>query len=312
MKQLLVTKAGVIYAHNSVDHPDEIANLSQGALTGFDIEGTHINGSTTELFKDFYFILGTQEGPITTPVISYKTFTYSKDVYVAPVMPIRVIGTEAGGDGAINFPASLTAYIGKTAELMLVDKRYAPHDKRREKYYGVLITSVSTTATILTALAAQITADTNKICTAAIVGAGTGLILTGLYGDFDWVNMGGVFENTTQATAGGSFAAYVIGHGTSAQLLQIEKDLSPLRGNTSFDDKRSNFYNVTSQVVSGETYHIYTLRWRAEQEAIYGTETPKWQELLIAVPDSEYDATETGTVLDALLPVINVAADAIE
>ena len=312
MKQILITKTGVIYGYNGVNTLDEVySGLAQGALVAFTEDGTYLDGATTELFKNFYFVLGTQEGPITTPIINYKTFSYSKDAYVAPVMPIRVIGTEAGGNGALNFPASLTTYIGKSASIMLVDKRYPPNDKRREKYYTVPITAVSTNASILTAIVAAITADTKKICSAALAGGSAGIVLTGLYGDFDWVNMGGVFENTTQATAGGSFAAYVIGHGTYAQVLQIEKDFSPLRGNTSNTLLRDALFSVTWQAVTAITYNIYTLRWHAEQEAIYGTEVPKWQELLIAVPTTEYDATETGTVLDALLPVINVAADAI-
>jgi len=303
----------VIYGHNGVNDVDEVySGLVQGALVAFAEDGTYLDASTTELFKNFYFALGTQEGAIISPLIDYKTMKYSKSAYVAPVTPIIVVGAETGGNGVLNFPSSLTSYIGKSASIMLIDKRKEPHDKKREKYYNVPISDASTNLSILTALVAQITADDSKICSAAVAAGNAGIVLTGLYGDFEYVNMGGVFELTTLATSGGSVRAYTPGNGTSAQILQLEKDYSPNRGNTTDPiSSKTTLYNATSQVVSGETYTTYAITWRAKEGATNDRSNFE-QELIIAVPTSEFSATETGYVLDALLAVVNVAEDAIE
>lgn len=310
MKQILITKGSVIYGYNGVDDVDKVYSLlGNGALVAFADDGTYLDAATTELFKNFYFALGTQEGPIVTPLINYKTFAYHKVDYVAPVLPIKTLGTDADGDGRINWPASLTPYIGKSASIMLVDKRYAPNDKRREKYYSVPITATSTQTTILTALVAAITADPHKIVSVALYST-TGIIMTALYGDFEYVNMGGVFENTTVGTSGGSFQAYVKGQGTYADILALEKEFSPDRGNINSVMLNQELYHPTSQAVSDETYGVYVITWRAEPGVVNDTFN-KEQTLIIAVPTSEDSATETEYVLDALLAVVNVAADAV-
>lgn len=315
MKNILITKADVDWGHNGCDDVDKVYSLlAQGALVAFAEDGTLLNASTTELFKNFYFALGTQEGPIISPLIDYKTMKYTKSAYVAPVTKIIVVGAETSGNGALNFPSSLTAYIGKSASIMLIDKRYEPNDKRREKYYNVPISDASTNLSILTALVAQINADDTKICSAAVAAGNAGIVLTGLYGDFAYVNMGGVFELTTLATSGGTVGprAYVAGNGTSAQILQLEKDYSPNRGNTSDPiSSKTVLYNATSQVVSGETYTTTCITWRAKEGATNDRSNFE-QELIIAIPHDEYDSGESGYVLDALLAVVNVAEDATE
>lgn len=312
MKSILITKGSVIYGHNGVNDVDEVYSLlAQGALVAFAEDGTYLDASTTELFKNFYFALGTQEGAIVSPLIDYKTFKYSKSAYVAPVTKIIVVGAETGGNGVLNFPSSLTSYIDKSASMLIVDKRKEHWDTRRDHYYNTPITAASTNLSILTALVAKINADPNRVCSAAVAAGNEGIVLTGLYGDIGYVNMGGVFENTTLATSGGSVRAYVPGNGTSAQILQLEKDYSPNRGNTTEAPSKTVLYNATSQVVSGETYTTYAITWKSKSGVTNDRDNFE-QELIIAVPTSEFSATETGYVLDALLAVINVAADAIE
>lgn len=312
MKSILITKGSVIYGHNGVNDVDEVySGLAQGALVAFAEDGTYLDASTTELFKNFYFALGTQEGAIVSPLIDYKTFRYSKSAYVAPVLPKIVIGAETGGNGVLNFPSSLTSYINKSASILVIDKRYEPFHSKQQHYYNVPITAASTNLSILTALVAAINADPNRVCSAAVATGNEGIVLTALYGDIAYGNMGGVFESTTLATTGDSVRAYVPGNGTSAQILQLEKDYSPNRGNTTEAPSKTVLYNATSQVVSGETYTTYCINWKSK-EGVTNDRSNFEQELIIAVPTSEFSATETGYVLDALLAVVNVAADAIE
>jgi hypothetical protein len=309
MKQILIGRSTVIYGYNSCDDVDEVYSaLATGALVAFASDGTYLDGSTTELFKDFYFCLGTPEGAITTPLINYKTFAYKKTVYVAPVLPIIIVGAETGGNGVLNFPASLTSYIGKSASMLIIDKRKQPNDKSREHWYTVPITSVSTNLTILTALVAAINADTNHICTAAVAAGNAGIVLTALYGDMAYANMGGVFESTTLATSGGSFQAYVEGTGTYAEISQLEQDYSPLRGNINSNVLTTVLWSPTKMAVSGITYTVYSITWTSAQTQLDRNANFE-NNLLIAVASGD---SALIAILDALFAVVNVAADAIE
>ena len=301
MKQILIGRSAVIYAYNTVTDVDEVYSLlATGALVAFDIDGTLLTTGVTHILKDFYFCLGTPEGAITTPVINYKTFAYKKTVYVAPVLPIFVLGAETGGDGVLNFPASLTSYIGKSANLLIIDQRKAVHNKSREHYYSVPITDVSTNLTILTALVAQITADTNKICSALVTDSNTGIRLTALYGDMAVTNMGGVFESTTFGT-NDNFRAYVEGTGTYEEIAQLEYDYSPLR---SFNPLTLNYQALTpsKMAVSGITYTVYSITWRSAQGQLDRDENFE-QNLIIAVASGDAALI---TILDLICAQVNV------
>jgi hypothetical protein len=332
MKQTLIAIDGLLYG-TKIDNSTAIAgiweidDLQNGTLAVFDGDGTLIDGSTPVVETDtILFALGADGGTnvstIVSPVIDRTSLSVTKNVYVAPVAKVMVIGNYTTGvTYNLNLP-TLTA--GLTGSIKLVDLTKDHYDTSRYINYEYTIKSGETATSLVTAIVALINADTDGIVTADVTDADNGFSLTsktagkdfsataeGVFADADVLE----YKNIVRAKTAGLTVGYtsgltatvvanVTGNGTYAQILELEKDSVVERGNSNFPAYNDLFFKEVSRAVSGKTYTVYTLTFRTPADNLLKPQNNPIQMLNIAIVSDDTTAGLNITCLDAIFDVL--------
>jgi len=305
----------------------EIDLLQNGTLAVFDGNGTLIDGATPVVETDtVLFALGagaiTNVSTIVSPVIDRTSLSVTKNVYVAPVAKIMVIGNyTTGATYNLNLPTLTT---GLTASVKLVDLSKEHYDTSRYINYEYTIKSGETATTLVAAMIALINADADGIVTATQTDADNGFSLTAKTAGKDFsATAEGVlseadileYKNIVRAKTAGLTVGYtsgltatvvanVTGNGTYAQILELEKNSLADRGNSGYPAYNDLFFKEVTRAVSGKTYTVYTLTFRTPADNLLKPQNNPIQSLDIAVVS---DDTTTGlniACLDAIFDVL--------
>lgn len=313
MKQILVNKS-IAYAAKTgggtISGINEINLLDTGAVAVFTENNVLVTAANAAAVspdvKQFYIAVGNQATSSKTYVstlIPRMLLNYVKKNYVAPVKEVQFIGSD-GTIGAFNFGtlvAGTEAFIritDTTPGLRTLGSVYENEIKR----YSTLVAVGDTDTLIANRLIAAINADADSIVVAAAVGATTGISLTAKeYGTTFNISLDGIMLYTTKetpySTLPGSSVAVNYGEGTSDQVAALELAYSTERGNTNQIHLPQLYYSVTSNVVDGATYDIYTFSWNGKRTTSLGGQETYRYEILVPMPDGATQQANFETIM---------------
>lgn len=268
-----------------------IDTLTTGAIVFLKENGSIVDGTTPVAESDVAgaYITVQQKTPNginkgSVPLYR-KGFTYTKQLYVAPVATVKFLGSD-DTLGSLNLPSSLT--VGATVGLTIIDKSKNSWDTSATHSYSFNVVSGDSltglvSPNIIVKLIAKINADPNRIVDALIVDDttnATGIKLTARTAgkDFTVAQISGVLQNATvveykridnEYNASSTTAVVnVPGNGTSAQVLALEKEIRTHDGYNPVIANKGLMWDTDYMTVSGATYTIYTLHSVAPQDSI--------------------------------------------
>lgn len=216
----------------------------------------------------------------------------TKQLYAAPAAKVMALGDTTK---PVNFG---TIVANSTYTLIIEDRGKSIHDITRKRYYTIVSTGDDTAATLLGKMVAKINADSLQSVTAAVYSTNKGIKFTGAIGkDFgidvldSLVGAGWVIESTnsndtaafinsiyyssaTTPTLATKYSAatldsslgytpYTPGHGTAEQIKAIEEEFSSHKGDHKSTYRTKAFYNAPSNIVTGDTYTVYTILFKS-------------------------------------------------
>lgn len=331
MRQILIAKSTIDYGLSTATGDIAGANaldlLADGSIVCLEKDGTFVDDTTPTITQDaIYFALGrTTGGPVITPLIDIASMTYEKKVYVAPVAKAICLGSTTNGGTTYNLNIPSSPTVGTSALLTVIDETKPFDNRTREKIYEYVVKTGDTAASVAAGIIAKVNADANRIVNATEIDATNhdGFYLTAITAGNNFnVSCGGILANadvlgykeiifagTAGVTAGYNAAittatvvvANVVGTGTSAQILELERDYSTERGNTGLQDRGVSMYTVAERTVSGGTYTTYVITWTAPNDNPLIPKANMTQQLIIAAPSGDTGAGKTCAALDAIL-----------
>ena len=331
MKSLFITKDGDYGVVGTVAGVWEVDSTPAGSVTLFSQDGTNAStsgaaGSATANFTGTYFTISsnTPDGIMSSMKIDRSSFSYVKKAYAAPVKAVKFLGNTVTGStgtyGDLNLPSTIS--VGDTVGVTIIDETKMPYDNSREKTYsfavvtGDLLTGV-TSKNIIAKLVTLINADANAVVVATAYTDGTDN--DGLYciaatagNDFAIANVDGVLKDSDRceyhiindvyaATVTGT-VANVVGYGTYAQIIKLQKDYDTRDGNTHTQKLTNYMYDHTSNAVAGQLYTTYFCKFRPVLDSPADRDSNYTQSVVIAVDTT---ATDMITDLDTLLAAAN-------
>ena len=338
--ELIVTKASVAYkakeGGGSISGINEVDLLAEGAIAVFIDDPDHTMIASNAAAdahidaKEFYFAIGMLTNVPASEIHSKRTKTIRKEGlqvikrnYEAPVKKNIKVGYNSGtATGSLNLPSTLI--VGSVATLRI----YRDTDESLGSPLGGLaqnrlpavnvinisdyVRASDTADTLIARIVATINAHPNNTgsklwVTASVLGtSGAGTLAINLagqvfYQDFN-VTKDDILANATVTVT----TDLNYGHGTSAQLVEMEGRARILDGDTARITLPTKFFNQPSAVVAGATYTTYAFRWLAKT-GVPSSYTPSVEmELVVAVPDADTIETNIDTILAALdIPVLN-------
>lgn len=339
MKEIIIGTTAA-YA-NGITSISNVTSLSSGSIACIDEDGNLISGSTPSTSSEkvrFYLGRSSTEGVYRSCLISRKSLSYTKQDYSAPVTKIIQLGSEGSNTNVdLNLP-TITAGLVFTIVIFDLEKDF--QDSTRVKYYSYTAKSSDTNTSVITKLVALINADSNCPCTATDTTSTThyGIKLTGKSASTAGFKNGHQFgvacmdslvdadiviaknnsgtaclvngtyydasTSTTLATKIGSATSAARagskGFGDPTVIAELEAKITAEDGNTDREFKY-NVWNVSSKVVAGTSYTVYTLTWKEESDYAEGIQHHSpLQYLMICVPDSSAAETALDTILAAL------------
>jgi hypothetical protein len=295
--------------------------LTEGAISVQDYAGTHIAYNISAAITSPYItiMLKTPNGVKTSFPIWKDGFSYSKQVYVAPVAAIKVLGND-DTRGSLNLPSSLV--VGTTVGVGIVDLSKSMEDTRRYKEYsftvlsGDLLTGL-TTRNIIQKLIVIINADPNRVVNAVIVDDATdatGITFTAITAgnDFNIYNIEGVLQsadvvsykmlnNTYTASITTPEVANVTGSGTAAQILKEWNATKSRDGNQGYMKFGDLLYSDTTNYSSTATYTTYRLTTKPPNTDEISVQNNPAMDLIIAVPSGATGGQKVIAALDTIL-----------
>jgi len=327
MKQMFIAKAGVAYASKvgggTIAGVAEITSLVEGAIAVFTENGILVAGSETEFASKSIFFGTMRDG---VPVFSrrfYRPLDYTKLAYVAPAAKVVVVGSNTNGGITYNLNLPSSPVVGTSGSVMIIDRARPFNDKRREKIYEHTATTGETAATFAAAIIAKINADPKGFVTAAEVDVTNhdGFKITADTAGHDFaVACGGIlanadvleYQNIVVAGTGGIVQGYnsglttvvvqhKTGRGTSAQILATETEYASMDGDGPLAKTNQNLYSWAS-AVEAVNYTTYVMRSSVPNDNVLIPKANMTLEFQLAIPTTLYDAGETGTLLDVILP----------
>ena len=331
MKSLFITKTGTYGVVGTVAGTWAVDSTPAGSVTLFSEDGTNAStsgasGSATANFTGTWFTIAsnTPDGIMTSMKIDRSTFSYAKKVYTAPVKAQKYLGNTqtatSGTYGDLNLPSSIS--VGDIVGVTIIDKtKYAPNGSREKTYAftvttGDLLTGV-TSANIIAKLVVLVNADANAVVVATAYTDATdndGINFTAVTAgnDFAIANVDGVLKdsdicefhiinNTYAATVTGT-VANVVGYGTFDQILTLQKDYDTRDGNTHSQVLGSQMWSHTSNLVVGQTYTTYYIKFRPVLDSPADRDSNYTQSVVLAVDSS---ASAMIADLDTLLAAAN-------
>lgn len=333
-RDIFIGKAGVDYGAGLILATGgkwTIESLTLGGIALFNQDQSVIDGTATVLAAD---ITGDKIsiGMMMPTGIKFgvemlrKSFKYTKQAYVAPVVAVKYLGDDAAaasGNGDLNLPSTIS--VAQAYGVSIRDRSKSHEDTSAIRNYilNVVtgdITTLTTSANIITKLVALINADTHKIVTAVAMNDGTdndGIRFTADTAgvDFDIITVDGILKNSdiveyhvingvydsgsTTATANNP------GQGTPAQVAKAELDSNVQSGKTNTQLLTKYMWSEGSLVVSTETYTIYSLSFIPAQDSQIDRDNNFIQLAQIFVPSGETGANELVTVLDEIFALVN-------
>lgn len=286
MKSLYVVKSGETLGDDGssvIAGAWDIDTLNAGALAIFDSEGNLIDPASIAFSgSKIYFGLGTADGPALSSVLIPRTATYKYQAYVAPVAAVKYLGsdTAAGaGNGSLNLPSSLT--VGDVVGVDIIDLEKPEWETTRIHRYEFVVNenhvlTGDVAGNVIYDLVTMINADADRLVNAVQMEDGSnnndGIRFTAITAghDFGIGIVPGVLGNAdvvTDYAINGEYNGSVTnpvpnqkGVGTSAQILQLEKDVASWLGDHKSEKYSGDLYNRASQVVNGATYSLFTIK----------------------------------------------------
>lgn len=321
MRKILVTKGSVNYNAGSSTTFSDIDSLTEGALaayeTGGSNDGTVLDGTTPTFASDteaitFVVDRGT-DGPEMSVPVYRDGLRYSKETYTAPVAKVMYIGDDgSAGSYDLNLP---TLAADDVARIRYIDKTKPEWDRSRETEVEYIVQSGDADSDVQSGLVTAFNAAGIDV-TAAAVGSGSNLGISftadtagedfqvvpeGILEDADTLEykyVNGVYDGTYETAVANN-----PGQGTYAQVLELEKKFRTQDGGSQTNYLRNDLYAIPNKAVSGETYVIYTLTWKAPNNRTMMGENQFAQNLTICVPSSETGVSGAITALDNILSV---------
>ncbi len=305
-----------------------VKNLAVGEVGVYNTTGALVLGNAVlpAALNEFEIYVGSA-GVETqrSPVINRHTMKVSRQVYVAPVAKVMVVGdntnTIGGVSPSLNLPNPVIG--GSTAEITITDLSKPFEDKKKDKVYSIVCTSAESKASILARLAAKVNADVNRIVTAAVLDNNTGLSFTsrlagreftvicgGILGNADVLAKGlgandldVIFSSITGFNLGnnGAGAAAVtvlannVGAGTAAWVAKQESDFATEKG-----DIKSFLYSdllyTEPSLAANVAYDVYLFEWQAANDNILMPKNNFVQMLYLAVPNDAAQLASLNTI----------------
>lgn len=343
MRKLLITLSGAEYGQTSAGALIAGSwtgdTLDDGAIACFESDGTLIDPTVPVVStSEVYFGLGrTTYGLLNSNLIDRTTLVYNKYAYVAPRAKVMVHGDDGTTGNELAFP---TIVAGQTYGYVITDNSQPVEKTSRMKTYSTVAVTGDTDNTILARIVALINADTARVCNAAVINGDDGVSFTGITAGVDFkavpyedmktlvtgmlVEGNGAAGACTSGIIDGTFysasttvtlatkyghtplllvqSGYV-GEGTATAILATEKDYSTEQGNINAWKMIPELWEVTSRVVTGQTYTCYVIEWiTPNQNVNIGQLDGNAKQLLvIAVPSGDAAAIlAIDTVLAAL------------
>ena len=325
MKDLFISKTAAVYPlSGTVAGIWEIDSIPTGGLAMFNQDGSIISDATSvfnivaaDITGDSVTIsLTTADGTTKNSIsIPRDGFEYSKRAYAAPVAAVKILGSDtATGSGTYSLNLPSTIAVGDIAGVIITDKSKAFDVANRSKEYSItvvngdLLTGV-TAKNIITKLVAIINAD--SLCPVTAVAHNDATNNTGIKFtadtagvDFDLANVSGILETSDileYNVVNGKYVAFTtnltagnIGHGTAAQVKLLEDDLLTRDGKHVGRVLENEMWKATSNVVAGETYVSYILRFTPPTDAPNQRDPNYPQIINVCVP---VELTTVGDVL---------------
>lgn len=324
MEHFLVTKASVNYALDQatgdIAGAWDIDNLEDGALAIFDMDGSLVDDAAPAVTGDWISIAvgryGSDNKLNIINGIDRATLSYQKQAYEAPVAKVLYIGDD--NDAAtysLNLPNPLVP--GTSAIIRFINRELPEYDTTRESVVEYVIQDGDTEADVQDGLVAAFNAHAiaGALATAAessttanllgisitanTAGKDFTVVCEGILEDADILEY--QYVNKVYNAAYTYATAHNKGHGTSAQVKQVESDFSPHKGNINSNYLGNQLYTESSNVVTGETYTTYTLTWRHPRNSEFPSDQSVKQRLVIAIPHDETGAGKAITAMDTIL-----------
>lgn len=313
MKQILVNKSiayGAKTGGGTISGINEIDLLDTGAVAVFTEMNVLVTAANAPVVspdvKNFYIAVGNQGTDSKTYISSLiprMLLNYSKKDYVAPVKQVSFVGFD-GAIGAFNFG---TLVAGTEAFMRITDttpglRTLGSVYENEIKRYSTVVAVGDTDTLIANRLIAAINADPDSIVVAAAVGATTGIELTAKeFGTTFNISLDGIMIYTTReeptSTLPGASIAINYGEGTVEQVTALELQYSTERGNDNQIHLPQFYYKVTTNIVAGETYDIYTYSWNGKRSTSLGNQDTYRYEVLVAMPDGALQQANFETIM---------------
>lgn len=309
----MVSKGGVAYAAKvgggSVSNLQDAVNLVEGGMAAFTNAGALIASNATSVAGDSLTFVQKRNGDLKISYAFFRPdFTKTETAYAAPAVKITAIGsnTDAGTTYNLNIPATLVE--GQVAKVTLINKELPHEDSRRRVDYIEPVRSGDTAITLMGRLLARVNADAHRVATMSKVDTtnSDGYLFTGVTAGVDFsVECGGVLENADVlernevmfAGTAGVTKGYVsaltnlvnvsAGAGTSAQMVEAEKNASTREGNNVYPGWKKDLYTQPSSVVAGATYNQMIISSTRPNDNTLIPRKPLRKQLHIAVPASD-------------------------
>lgn len=276
---------------------------SGGALADGAILAHNETAGDIEGINEFYFAVNMGGNIITSQIFDRRAFSWRyRDAAAQAVQKTIVEATYSSS------PADADEYS------LVIIATTSGNEPSSRKQFSVMGSEVSSTATLVTALAAAITAYINSeyaddsFPLASAVNTSNELVLTGKRGETFEIALQAELEGNTvvmtgTSTAGTAATSMTPGSGYKSQILQLEKDIQVTRGylNNVVDYGRRPASNVDT-ALADPAYDLITISGVKNQlsaGAVAGSTEGLYRHLYIAHPASATTGS-AGEIQDAL------------
>lgn len=311
VEQILIGKSvayGLLRSGATIASINDVNNLAHGAMAFFNEDGHFIDGSgyAADFLDSKYFTIAVG-GLTDTETRMSKKINRKCNIlgrgYVAPVKERMFIGD----DGSSGYVIGLAAVaVGQAYTICVEQFTEINLATRFKKHYSYVLKSGDTQSTALTALVALINADADRRVN--VTGASLSTANASLRFDFIYQEPLKIYPQDDLAAAAvvtkakyssSNAIAPVIGNGTAAQVLELEKACMLNEGDGNTVAWKEEMFSYDTQTDSSATYSQYVISWNNPVSTFYGGHEGVPQILTLAVVTGASQLTQIGALLTA-------------
>lgn len=308
IQQILIGKSvayGLLRSGATIASINDINNLAHGAMAIFNEDG-HFVDAAADFSDSKYFSIAV--GGLTASETRHskkinRTCNIRGRAYVAPVKERMFIGDD-GSSGYLIGTATVAA--GQVYTICVEQFTELNLASRFKKHYSYVLKTGDTQSTALTALLALINADADR--RVDVTGSSLSTANASLRFDFIYQEPLKIYPQDDLAAAAvvtkskyplSNAIAPIIGNGTAAQVLELEKACMLNEGDGNTVAWKEEMFSYDTQTDSAATYSQYVINWNNPIDTFYGQNQGVPQTLTLAVVTGASQLTQLATLLAA-------------